>query len=71
VITGCRRCADVCPVGADYEAMLSDALEVIPEDTPAKETRIAAMEAEEKAGRLPDTYAGQRRWIGALPRRGS
>ena len=27
VITGCRRCADVCPVGADYAAMLSDALE--------------------------------------------
>ena len=34
VITGCRRCADVCPVGADYAAMLSDALEAIPEDTP-------------------------------------
>jgi epoxyqueuosine reductase len=71
VITGCRRCADVCPVGADYEAMLSDALEVIPEDTPAKEARAAAMEAEEQAGRLPDTYAGQSRWIGTLPRRGS
>src|SRR6202011_4853874 len=71
VITGCRRCADVCPVGADYEAMLRDALDVIPEDTPAKEARAAAMEAEEQAGRLPDTYAGHSRWIGALPRRGS
>ena len=71
VITGCRRCADVCPVGADYAAMLSDALEVIPEDTPAKEARVAAMDAEEKAGQLPETYAEQRRWIGSLPRRGS
>ena len=39
VITGCRRCADVCPVGADYAAMLSDALEAIPENTPEKEAR--------------------------------
>ena len=36
VITGCRRCADVCPVGADYESMLRDALDVIPEDTPGQ-----------------------------------
>ena len=56
VITGCRRCADVCPVGADYAAMLSDALEAIPEDTPAKEARAAAMmTAEERAGHLPDS----------------
>jgi epoxyqueuosine reductase len=67
VITGCRRCADVCPVGADYEAMLRDALEAIPEDTPAKETRLAAMTAEETAGHLPETYAAQSRWIGHLP----
>ena len=68
VITGCRRCADVCPVGADYDPMLRDALEAIPEDTPAKETRLAAMTAEETAGRLPETYAAQSRWIGHLPR---
>jgi ferredoxin len=36
VITGCRRCADVCPVGADYEPMLKDALERIAESTPAR-----------------------------------
>ena len=36
VITGCRRCADVCPVGADYEPMLKDALDTIPENTPAE-----------------------------------
>ena len=37
--------------------MLSDALEAIPENTPEKEARAAAMDAEEKAGHLPDTYA--------------
>ncbi len=71
VITGCRRCADVCPVGADYESMLRDALDVISEDTPAKETRLAAMAAEEKDGHVPETYAEQSRWIGHLPPRGS
>ncbi len=43
VVTGCRRCADVCPVGEDYEKMLADALEEIPENTPAKEARLAQM----------------------------
>jgi ferredoxin len=66
VITGCRRCADVCPVGADYEAMLRDALDAIPETTPAKEARAAAMAADERAERPCDTYAAQQRWIGAL-----
>jgi epoxyqueuosine reductase QueG len=66
VITGCRRCADVCPVGADYETMLRDALDAIPETTPAKETRAAGMAADEQAGRESETYAAQQRWIGAL-----
>ena len=26
---GCRRCQDVCPVGADYEKMLKDALDAV------------------------------------------
>src|SRR5256885_4419515 len=67
VITGCRRCADVCPVGADYEAMLRDALDTIPESTPAKEARAAAMAADEQAGRPSEAYDAQQRWIGALP----
>ncbi|HZM33562.1 MAG TPA: hypothetical protein VFC18_03635 [Burkholderiales bacterium] len=46
VITGCRRCADVCPVGADYQTMLADALEEIPENTPEKEKRLAGMQGE-------------------------
>lgn len=60
VITGCRRCADVCPVGADYEALLKDALDAIPENTPQKEARLAAMVAAEPSG----AYQRQIRWIG-------
>ncbi len=66
VITGCRRCADVCPVGADYEPMLKDALDAIPEHTPAKQARLDAMAKTEQAGALPETYDGQARWIGTL-----
>jgi epoxyqueuosine reductase QueG len=60
VITGCRRCADVCPVGKDYEAMLADAHTEIPENTPAKEKRLAAM-----TGKVPEQ---QKRFIGILKR---
>jgi epoxyqueuosine reductase QueG len=64
VITGCRRCADVCPVGADYEAMLKDALDAIPENTPEKEARLAAMAAAEPS----PAYERQIRWIGRKSR---
>jgi hypothetical protein len=47
--------------------MLSDALDAIPQSTPAKEARAAQMEASERAGALPQTYTAQERWIGALP----
>jgi epoxyqueuosine reductase QueG len=66
VITGCRRCADVCPVGADYAAMLADALEAIPEATPAKGARLADMTQAEALGRPGEGYASQERWIGVL-----
>jgi epoxyqueuosine reductase len=58
VVTGCRRCADVCPVGADYEKMLADALEEIPENTPAKEARLAQMQG--------DPPADLKRFVGFL-----
>jgi epoxyqueuosine reductase len=67
VITGCRRCADVCPVGADYEPMLKDALDAIPESTPAKEARLAAMAAAEPS---PE-YQRQIHWIGRMKSRRS
>jgi epoxyqueuosine reductase QueG len=65
-VTGCRRCQDVCPVGADYEAMLKDALDAIPEDTPEKQARLEAMAGDEARGNMPESYARQRRWIGTL-----
>lgn len=67
VITGCRRCADVCPVGADYEAMLKDALDTIAENTPEKEIRLAEMLAAEQSGAISKGYAAQQRWIGVMP----
>jgi epoxyqueuosine reductase QueG len=66
-ITGCRRCADVCPVGADYADMLADALDAMPEDSEAKRFRLVDMVAAEAEGQLPDDYLQQRRWIGTLP----
>lgn len=65
VVTGCRRCQDVCPVGGDY-AMLKDALDAIPEDNAAKHQRLAAMSAAEAKGELPQAYTEQQRWIGKL-----
>jgi epoxyqueuosine reductase QueG len=66
VITGCRRCADVCPVGADYDAMLKDALDGIPEHTPEKEARLDAMRLLESCDDPGLGYREQRRWIGTL-----
>ncbi len=66
VITGCRSCADVCPVGADYAALLEDARGEIPETTFGKEQRLAAMTSAEQAGELGKGYSAQQRWIGAL-----
>lgn len=66
VITGCRRCKDVCPVGEDYATMLQDALEDIPEATAEKAARLDAMKAAEASGGLPDAYTEHARWIGRL-----
>lgn len=65
VVTGCRRCAEVCPVGEDYEA-LRQPQEAIAEATEAKEQRLAEMAAAERQGAAPDAYVERRRWIGAL-----
>ncbi len=67
VLTGCRRCAEVCPVGEDYEA-LRDAQEAIAEGTEAKELRLADMVAAEQRSALPKDYVERRRWIGELGR---
>jgi epoxyqueuosine reductase len=66
VVTGCRRCADVCPVGEDYASMLRDVLDAMPEDSEAKRLRLADMIAAEASGDLPADYRQQQRWIGTL-----
>jgi epoxyqueuosine reductase len=63
IITGCRRCADVCPIGEDYEELLKKWVDEIPEETPEKLKRLEAMVAE---AILPEGYEKQRRWIGNL-----
>jgi epoxyqueuosine reductase len=65
-ITGCRRCADVCPVGDDYQTMLAGALDTMPEDNEAKKLRLIDMIKAERDGQLPSDYEGQERWIGRL-----
>ncbi|MGE4014620.1 MAG: hypothetical protein AB7G15_21055, partial [Alphaproteobacteria bacterium] len=67
VMTGCRRCNDVCPVGADYAASLSDRLDHIPEATDEKRARLAAMVAAERAGISPPGHTEMARWIGRQP----
>jgi epoxyqueuosine reductase QueG len=64
VVTGCRRCQDVCPVGADYAAMVEDALHEIAEDTPEKQARLAKMVKAESDGKMPESFIRERRWIG-------
>ena len=61
-VTGCRRCQDVCPVGEDYEALLKDALDDIPEDTEEKQIKLTDMLADVTGGNYPN----QSRWIGGI-----
>jgi len=63
VMTGCRRCKDVCPVGKDY-ALLRDVVETIPEESSEKRARLATMVAAEEQGSYPEGYRQQARWIG-------
>ena len=47
-------------MGADYEQLLADAHQEIPENTPEKERRLAEM------GGACEAYEEQRRFIGIL-----
>jgi epoxyqueuosine reductase QueG len=71
VITGCRRCQDVCPVGADYADMLADALETIPEDSAAKREALEKMRKADAAGERGPGHAAQARWIGVKSSNGA
>jgi epoxyqueuosine reductase QueG len=66
VISGCRRCQDVCPVGVDYEAMLKDAVDTIAETNSEKEQRLADMRAKEASDEFPAVFRSQSRWIGSV-----
>jgi len=66
VYTGCTRCADVCPAGADYDAHLRQIQETIPEATAAKRERLAGLGRPEARPASPGLRA-HARWIGALP----
>lgn len=61
VITGCDRCANVCPVGADLESMLRGALEHMPEDSKIKQHRLALMRAAKETRQLPAEFQQQER----------
>lgn len=69
VITGCRRCQDVCPVGDDYARFLEDALTEIPEDTPEKAARLSGMRRAEGEGVRPPGERAQERWLGGARRK--
>ena len=61
-VTGCRRCQDVCPVGEDYDNLLKDALDELPEDTPEKQIRLTDMLKNVTGG----NHQNQQRWIGQI-----
>lgn len=64
VLTGCTRCYDVCPVGADYQERLEQVEEEIPESTPEKEEKLRRIRLEAASGCRPEQYEKNRRWIG-------
>ena len=66
VVTGCRRCQDVCPVGEDYEKMIGTTLENIPEDNSEKQARLKTMQELEKNNVMPAGFEAQKRWVGKL-----
>ena len=58
----CNRCQDVCPVGEDYEHLLKDVLDPVPEDTEGKQSSLTEMLKKVEGG----NYSPQSRWIGKL-----
>jgi len=62
VYSGCTRCVDVCPVGRDY-GDLRDAQDEIPERTPEKDARVAAMAARRAAGDRGEAWRRSVRWV--------
>jgi epoxyqueuosine reductase QueG len=67
VYSGCTRCVDVCPVGADYDALLKDVQDDIPEATPAKAARLQEMSARVARGDRIEGLVHSARWIRLTP----
>lgn len=65
VNTGCTNCADVCPVGDDYDR-LAEARADIPEATDEKRERLADLRRSELEGDLPPGLEAHERWIGDI-----
>ncbi|MEC7488842.1 MAG: hypothetical protein VYA17_04555 [Pseudomonadota bacterium] len=65
VVTGCRRCQDVCPVGDDYDRMIGNSLDELPEATAEKQARLDEMLKAEEGGTMPADFDTQKRWIGS------
>jgi ferredoxin len=62
IYSGCTRCYDVCPVGADYDAHLQSVQQEISEATGEKSARLARMRGADARG-LRD----HARWIRLSP----
>lgn len=65
VVTGCRRCQDVCPVGQDYHR-LEDVLDLIPETNTEKVSRLERYRQADVDGEPSNGYQSAERWIGKL-----
>ncbi len=63
VYSGCTRCYDVCPVGADYDAHLRDVQEEIPEATSEKQEKLEQVRSARRARVLPPGLRAHARWI--------
>ncbi|CAN5859036.1 hypothetical protein BH24ACT15_BH24ACT15_32430 [soil metagenome] len=66
IVTGCTRCADVCPVGEDYDRFLAEDLATIPEETPAKRDVLAELQQQAATGDRGESFAAMQPWVGRL-----
>lgn len=66
VYSGCTRCVDVCPVGADYDTHLRDVQDEIPERTAEKAARLAELARRADAGDRGPRHPRSARWIDGL-----
>jgi epoxyqueuosine reductase len=67
VLTGCTRCLDVCPVGADYQEHLADALDELPANVvSANAGDLEAMRQRAASGDRGPAFRDRREEIGSL-----